>query len=131
AGGRANQTQIDLWVAGGQDGTPGVDDAEQEEVTLIPDRESYAPGDTARVQIDVPFAPADLLVTLRRQGIVSYQQIHSPDGSHTLELPITEKSMPQLRVNVDAVGEALRGESDEQVLQPVQARGQLELPVST
>ncbi|WP_341938654.1 alpha-2-macroglobulin family protein [Marinimicrobium sp. C2-29] len=121
--GRRNQTRMDLWVSGERPDAPPIDDADQEEIRLIPDRERYAPGDTASIQITTPFAPAEALVTVRRQGIASYERIRLEDGTHTLEVPIAEHSIPKLVVDVEAVGQIDS--------RPVQSQGRLDLPVSS
>jgi alpha-2-macroglobulin len=56
ANGRTNQSQFDRWVSGGQ--LRPTRNVEQEKVTLIPDKESYQPGDTARILVQSPFSPA-------------------------------------------------------------------------
>jgi alpha-2-macroglobulin len=44
--GRLNQTQFNRWVSGGQ--RPPARKVEQEQVTLIPDKETYQPGEVAK-----------------------------------------------------------------------------------
>ncbi|MDQ1300812.1 MAG: alpha-2-macroglobulin, partial [Chloroflexota bacterium] len=51
--GRPNQSQFDRWVSGGQ--RPVARKVEQEEVTLIPDKKDYKPGDTAEILVQAPF----------------------------------------------------------------------------
>ena len=66
--GRANETEMTLWVAGGKRmPNRGVD---EEKVELIPDRKEYKAGDTAEVLVQAPFTPAEAVMTLRRSGIV-------------------------------------------------------------
>ena len=69
AAGRRSLTELSRWVSGGQ--RPPSRDVEQEEIQLIPDGESYAPGDSAEILVQAPFFPAEGLVTLRREGLVS------------------------------------------------------------
>ena len=50
---------------------------EQEEVTLIPDREEYQPGDTAEILVQAPFTPAEGLLTVRRDGPGAQRALHA------------------------------------------------------
>src|SRR5690606_15832441 len=51
--GRANQSELTRWVSGGN--RPAARNVEREEATLIPDKETYQPGDTAEILIQSPF----------------------------------------------------------------------------
>ncbi|RIK40985.1 MAG: hypothetical protein DCC55_13360 [Chloroflexi bacterium] len=53
--GRPNVSEFQRWVSGGQ--RPSVQRVQQEEVTLIPDQESYQPGDVAHLLVQSPFSP--------------------------------------------------------------------------
>ena len=70
--GRPNRTEITRWVTGGE--RPPARTVEQEEVTLIPDKKDYQPGDTAEILVQAPFYPAEGMVTLRRSGIVQSER---------------------------------------------------------
>ena len=65
--GRKNQSKFTRWVSGGQQ--PPARKVEQEQVTLIPDKETYQPGDTAKILVQSPFSPAEGMVTVSRSGI--------------------------------------------------------------
>ena len=101
---RRNETQITRWVSGGQ--RPTANRVEEEEVTLIPDHEEYAPGDTAEVLVQAPFSPAEGLLTIRRLGLVRTERFTMDEPSMTLEVPITEDDIPNVTVQVDLVGTA-------------------------
>lgn len=104
--GRRNQSQFTRWVSGGQ--LPPARNVEKEEVTLIPDKETYQPGDTAKILVQSPFSPAEGLLTLDRSGIVSTMRFEIKDGTATLNIPIEEKYIPNLNIQVDVVGSAPR-----------------------
>jgi alpha-2-macroglobulin len=104
--GRKNQTQITRWVSGGQ--LPPARKVEQEKVTLIPDKESYQPGDTAEILVQSPFTPAEGLLTVTRSGILYTQRFQIQDGTATLKVPIEEKYIPNLNIQVDLNGSAPR-----------------------
>jgi hypothetical protein len=52
AAGRQNQSQFTRWVSGGR--RPAARKVALETVTLIPDRESYQPGDVAQILVQAP-----------------------------------------------------------------------------
>ncbi len=106
--GRTNESELRVWVAGGR--VPPRRGLEQEVVTLVPDRRSYAAGDVARVLVVAPFAPAQGLLTLRRSGLLREERFTIDGASRTLEVPIEEAYTPNLHVQVDLVGAAARQE---------------------
>ena len=104
---RLNQTTLTRWVSGGP--TRPSQKLEQESVTLIPDRESYQPGETAEILVQAPFAPAEGLLTISRNGLVGSQRFQvDQSGSVTLRIPIEESHIPNLNLQVDLVGAVLR-----------------------
>lgn len=129
---RANETQITRWVSGGK--RPPSREIEQETVELIPDRESYQPGDVAEILVQAPFYPAEGLLTLRRSGLLSSQRFTMDGPTYTLRIPIEEGYIPNVHVQVDLVGATARaddqGEPDESLPpRPAFASGSLDLSV--
>ena len=130
--GRSNGAEFTRWVSGGT--RPAARNVEQEEATLIPDKETYQPGETAEILIQSPFTPAQALVTLNRNGIISTESFQITEGTYTLLVPITEEHIPNLYVNVELVGEAARTDANGEALptlatRPAYASGQLNLIV--
>jgi len=103
---RLNRSEFTRWVSGG----PMIParSVEQEPVVLVPDKETYQPGDTAKILVQAPFTPAAGLLTVSRSGILYTQPITFTKGSATLEIPITEEYLPNLNVQVDVNGSAPR-----------------------
>jgi hypothetical protein len=66
--GRANETEIPLWVAGGS--PSAYHQVEENEVELIPDRRSYAAGEVAELLVRSPFPTSEGVLTLRRSGVL-------------------------------------------------------------
>ncbi len=100
--GRANETELTLWVAGGkQPPNRGVD---QEKVQLIPDRKEYKAGDTAQILVQAPFYPAEAVVSLRRSGIMKTETFRIDSPTYTLRIPIEDAWTPNVHVQVDIVG---------------------------
>ena len=129
---RKNESELTLWVAGGK--IVPKRNVEQEDAQLIPDRKDYRAGDTAEILVQAPFYPAEGVLTLRRSGIVSSERFKMDGASHTLKIPIEEAYTPNLHVQVDLVGAAVRtdneGKPQEKLpKRPAYAKGELNLQV--
>jgi len=130
--GRKNQSQFTRWVSGGEQ--PPARKVEQEKVTLIPDKETYQPGDTAKILVQSPFSPAEGILTVARSGILYETRFKINNGTATLNVPIEEKHIPNLSLQVDLVGSAPRtDDKGEKVAgippRPAFASGQLNLKI--
>ena len=130
--GRSNLTEMTRWVSGGQ--RPPSRNVEQEHLQLIPDGETYAPGDTAHILVQAPFFPAEGLLTLQRDGLVTSERFTMDGPTHTLHVPIEDVYIPNLFVQVDLVGSAVRVDGAGNDLlalphRPAYASGRLNLSV--
>lgn len=104
--GRKNQTQTSLWVIGAdRPKDRGVDRAK---VNVALDKKAYAPGELAEVLIVAPFAPAEGLLTVRRQGIVHVERLSMKAASQTIKVKLDDALVPNAEVRVDLVGQDLR-----------------------
>jgi alpha-2-macroglobulin len=83
-----NQTQFNRWVSGGN--SAPARKVEQEQVTLIPDKETYQPGDVAEILVQSPFSPAEGLLTVTRSGILYTERFRSKMGAP----PCASRSKP-------------------------------------
>lgn len=129
---RQNQSSFTRWVSGGEQ--PTRRNVEQEELTLIPNQESYQPGDTAEILVQAPFAEGEGLLTLTFGGVVDTQRFALDNGSATLRIPITDDYLPNLGVQVDVVGSAPRTDDDGNPFpdvpnRPAYATGSLDLSI--
>ncbi|MEZ5468566.1 MAG: alpha-2-macroglobulin family protein [Lysobacterales bacterium] len=131
AAGRHNVSQILRWVSGGQ--RPPVDNVDLEELQFIPDRDQYAPGDTARILVQAPFTDGYGLLTLGRHGVLEQRQFKLEGSSHTLEIPIKSEWLPNVELSVMVVGNSPRAgdETAKSPPRPAQAVGDLMLKLST
>jgi uncharacterized protein YfaS (alpha-2-macroglobulin family) len=130
--GRRNESQFTRWVSGGQ--SPPSRRVEQETITLIPDKDSYKSGDTARILVQAPFSPAEGLLTVSRSGTLYTERFEMDEDSITLEVPIETEHIPNLHVQVDLVGSAPRLDDRGEVVadippRPAYASGQLQLSI--
>jgi hypothetical protein len=118
AEGRENRTTMTLYVAGRGGVADGPNDRGERSVELIPDRKTYAVGDTARILVRTGFLPSVGLLTTRANGIVGVREVRLQGATTTLLVPITEADIPNVNLQLDLVGatEGRRGEGARGVL---------------
>ena len=131
---RFNESVMTVWVPGGKQ--PPKRNVEQEEAQIIPSKKDYAPGDVAELLVIAPFTPAEGVLTLRRDGLIKTERFTMKDSSITLKIPLEEKYLPNINVQVDLVGAEPRtndkGEIDTKLApRPAFASGNINLPIST
>jgi uncharacterized protein YfaS (alpha-2-macroglobulin family) len=99
AQGRAHQAAAYLWAAG-SDYIPWRQTNDRS-FSLVADRDSYAPGETAEILIAQPFeGPVYALVTVER-GHVYRREVLQLEGSSTIyRLPVTGEMVPAAYVSV-------------------------------
>ncbi|MCP4140610.1 MAG: hypothetical protein GY755_10035 [Chloroflexi bacterium] len=130
--GRKNESRITRWVSGGE--RPPSREVEREEITLIPDKDEYQPGDVAEILVQTPFTPAEILVTISRSGVLYTERHKIEEGTLTLSVPIKDGYIPNIHLQVDAVGSASRVDDGgapvvDAPARPAYASGQLKLSV--
>lgn len=87
-----------FWVNGNGDGwfTAG----NQDRIDVIPEKRSYHPGETARLQVRTPFREATALISVEASGIV--ETLVQPLSRHkpTIKLPVKAAWAPNVYVSV-------------------------------
>ena len=130
--GRTSRSQLTRWVAG-SDGS--VDSSvQQEQLTLVPDKKQYQPGEAARLLVQSPIPAGSGLVTVTHNGIASTSRFGVTDGSAVVSLPITDADIPGITASVEVVGTAPRpaaGAGASAAPRPAYATGGIGLTVST
>ena len=106
--GRAQDSELALWVAG----EPAERRPAEAALRVVPDHDHYRVGETARVLVLAPFAPAEGLWTIRRDGVHRSRRFRMPGTSTILELPIDEAMQPGAVVHVQLVGQQPRSRTD-------------------
>ncbi len=129
---RRNESELQLWVAGGK--LPTSKNVEQEDVKLIPNQREFHAGDTAELLVQSPFGAAEGVLTLRRSGLVETHPFTMKSASHTLRIPIKENWTPNIHAQVDLVGTTTRtndkGDLDKSLpKRPAFASGAIELKI--
>ncbi|MGB1253683.1 MAG: alpha-2-macroglobulin family protein, partial [Candidatus Promineifilaceae bacterium] len=104
--GRENQSSMTRWVSGGN--RPQSRNIEQEQVTLIPNQDSFQPGEMAEILVQSPFGAAEGLLSITRNGLVRSERFTMSEGTHILQIPIEEAHVPGMQIQVDLVGSAER-----------------------
>jgi uncharacterized protein YfaS (alpha-2-macroglobulin family) len=69
-------------------------------IDLIPEQETYKPGDTARLMIKSPWEQATALLTVEREGIRSHSTFQLTSTQQTVTVPISAGDIPNVFVSV-------------------------------
>src|SRR5262249_10079230 len=69
-------------------------------IDLVPEQETYKPGDTARLMIKSPWEQATALLTVEREGIRSHSTFRLTSTQETVTVPISATDIPNLFVSV-------------------------------
>lgn len=104
--GRKNQTMTSLWVIGAD--RPKDRRLERGRVNVALDKTEYQPGELAELLVVAPFAPAEGILTVRRQGIVHVERFSMKTTSQALKVKLDEALVPNAEVRVDIVGQDVR-----------------------
>ncbi|MGD9998151.1 MAG: alpha-2-macroglobulin family protein [Ilumatobacteraceae bacterium] len=132
--GRANVTELTRWVSGATSVPSRI--VEQQALTIVPNGDEYAPGDTAELLVQAPFSTGTGLMVISRAGIRSTHRFELADGSAVVQVPIADRDIPNLDVAIEVVGSTPRVGDDGEPIEgapasPAFAAGSLTLPVST
>lgn len=98
--GRISTSTHYVGVYGNESGTRR---RSQATLQVLPDKRRYTDGETARVQVRVPFAPSSALVTVEREGIVETWVKHFKDQVESIDIPVKGRYAPNMYISVTAV----------------------------
>lgn len=70
---------------------------------LLPERRRYEPGETARLQVRMPFRKAKTLVTMEREGVLESRVVELSGKAPVVEIPIKGHHAPNVFISVLAV----------------------------
>jgi uncharacterized protein YfaS (alpha-2-macroglobulin family) len=90
--------QGELWFA--QDNDDRID--------VLPEKKRYEPGETARLQVRMPFREATALVAVEREGVIATQVVTLRGDDPTVELKIEPSWGPNVYVSVLALRGRIR-----------------------
>ncbi|WP_319478491.1 MG2 domain-containing protein [Marispirochaeta aestuarii] len=94
--GRRALSEIDFYATGSsyvQWNQPDPGDIE-----LVPDREQYSPGDTARILVKSPLPSGTYLLTVEREGIVEERFVDLSGSAATIDVPVRGEHIPVVYV---------------------------------
>jgi alpha-2-macroglobulin len=97
---RGSQRRHAYVVLRARRGLHGLAPHDHNRIDLVPERQTYRPGETARIMIQSPWEQATALVTTEREGIRSHRQFALRSTQESIEIPITEQDIPNLYVSV-------------------------------
>lgn len=98
ADGRTTRTETRFYALG--DGYTAWQRYDHNRITLEPERQTWSPGETARVMIQSPWEHATALLTVEREGIRRYERFTLTSTQQTVEVPIAEDDIPNVFVSV-------------------------------
>ncbi|MDR0487417.1 MAG: alpha-2-macroglobulin [Treponema sp.] len=89
---RIAATRFRFYVSGAGWVRWGSDDVDT--ISLATDRDSYAPGETAKILVRSPLEKGKYLLTLEREGIISQKIIELEGSALTIDIPVQESYLP-------------------------------------
>lgn len=106
AQGRASTAESTVWVTGAGELWFGGENDDR--MDIIPERKSWKPGETARLQVRMPFRHATALVAVEREGVLKTQVVELDGSDPTISIPIEADWGPNVYVSVLALRGRLR-----------------------
>lgn len=98
-----NRTELSVWVSGAA--SQPTRTVEQEQLTIIPDKQHYAPGNTAQLLVQAPFLNGEgLMVVTHGSGVRETKRFVATDGSAQIEVAVSEADVPGISVTAEVVG---------------------------
>jgi len=98
AEGRRTRTETHFYALGR--GYTAWQRFDHNRITLEPERQTWRPGETARVMIQSPWETATALLTIEREGVRRYERFTLTSTQHTVEIPLTVDDIPNVFVSV-------------------------------
>ncbi|MEI7612514.1 MAG: MG2 domain-containing protein [Betaproteobacteria bacterium] len=99
--GNVARSSTSYWVTGS--GDMWFNAGNQDRIDVIPEKKSYAPGDTARFQVRTPFRDATALISVEAGGIIDTFVQPLSRFKPTIEIPVKAEWGPNVFVSVLAV----------------------------
>jgi uncharacterized protein YfaS (alpha-2-macroglobulin family) len=97
ASGRATRTDL-FFYATGPGRTPWR--SEENRIDLTPERQTWKPGEHARILIQSPWERATALLTVEREGVLRHRRFEITSTQDTVDVPVTEADVPNVFVSV-------------------------------
>ena len=102
SGERLVRSSLFVWVSGSEYVSWRRENNDR--ITLISDKTTYAPGETAEILIPSPFQGEQWAwITVERGGVLQQEMLQLPSNSHVFRLPITAAHAPNIYVSAVVV----------------------------
>ncbi|MFO1292233.1 MAG: MG2 domain-containing protein [Rubrivivax sp.] len=105
--GRRAEAAASVWVSGGERWWFAQD--QDDRLDILPERREWQPGETARLQVRMPFREATALVTVEREGVLDARVLRLDGRAPVIELPIPKGPERSWAPNVEVGVFVLRG----------------------
>jgi len=94
--GRLASTSIRFYASGSSWARQATETPET--IELMAEKETYLPGETARIMVRSPLPSGKYLLTVEREGIMDERIVEVTDGKNMVEVPITGAHIPVVYV---------------------------------
>ena len=101
AQGHAVQAATSVWVT--KQGELWFAQANDDRIDVLPEKKRYEPGETAKLQVRMPFREATALVAVEREGVIATHVVTLRGDDPTVELKIEPSWGPNVYVSVLAL----------------------------
>ncbi|WP_375398380.1 alpha-2-macroglobulin [uncultured Sphingomonas sp.] len=101
ANGNVARATRSVWLAGDDEWWFGGDNGDRMDV--VPEQPAYKAGETARLQVRMPFRSAEALVTVEREGVLSSFVTELSGSNPVVEVKMPASYAPDVYVSVMAV----------------------------
>ncbi|MDP1648709.1 MAG: MG2 domain-containing protein [Rubrivivax sp.] len=105
--GRVSEAASTVWVSGGGEWWFAQDNDDR--IDVLPEKREVEPGQTARLQVRMPFRQATALVTVEREGVIDARVLTLSGREPVIELPIPKAGGRSWAPNVTVGVLVLRG----------------------
>ena len=107
-----------LWVADRSNQWGDVAFEDTNSVKLVPDKQTYRPGETAHVLAMLPVDGAHLLVTTELMSVMTVQRLDAAGRAVMIDVPIEERYAPNVYLSVAFVRDGEMYSSDKMLAVP-------------
>jgi uncharacterized protein YfaS (alpha-2-macroglobulin family) len=101
AEGRAVQAASSVWLT--RQGELWFEQDNDDRIDVLAEKKRYEPGETARLQVRMPFREATALVAVEREGVIETKLVTLRGSDPTIELKIDKAWAPNVYVSVLAL----------------------------
>ncbi len=106
SGGNAAQAAASVWVT--KQGELWFAQDNDDRIDVLPEKKRYEPGETAKLQVRMPFREASALVAVEREGVLDTRVVTLRGDDPTVELKIEKGWGPNVYVSVLALRGRIR-----------------------